>query len=72
MRRASLRASRSGTLQLGKLVKKRKLRPRSVLEVRILEGGKIGKVTRYTTARKRLPRRAVKCLAPGALKPGAC
>jgi hypothetical protein len=71
-KRTAIRASRDGTMALTRYVKQRKLRPGSVLEVHILAGGKIGKVTRYATRRKQAPRRLVTCLAPGAVKTGAC
>jgi hypothetical protein len=49
-----------------------RLRPRAVLEVRVLAPGSIGKVVRFRVRRTKLPTRRVLCLPPGATRPTRC
>jgi hypothetical protein len=49
-----------------------RLRPRAVLEVRVLAPGSIGKVVRFRVRRTKLPTRRVLCLPPGATRPRRC
>ncbi|HEX8206855.1 MAG TPA: hypothetical protein VF587_12415 [Solirubrobacteraceae bacterium] len=50
---------------------RRRLRPRTVVEVRITRAGAIGKVVRFTMRRGRRPRRSDLCLPVGATRPRA-
>jgi hypothetical protein len=60
-------------LKLTKLVKRSKLRPKAVLEVRILRPDTIGKVVRYKIRKgKKSPRSRILCLRPGAKAPHGC
>jgi hypothetical protein len=70
--RVTVRFGRAGTVELTRVIPRRNLRPGSVLGVRLLAGGKIGKVARFTTSAKRLPRRANLCLSLDARRPGGC
>ena len=55
-----------------RFLRRTRLRPGAVLEVRVLVPSSIGKVVRFTTRRTRLPRRRVLCLPPGAQRPQRC
>jgi hypothetical protein len=55
-----------------RFLRRTRLRPGAVLEVRVLLPSSIGKVVRFTTRRTRLPRRRVLCLPPGAQRPQRC
>jgi Putative metal-binding motif len=72
MRPASVSVTAKGTARLTRLVRRR-LRPGSVLEVRITAPNMIGKVVRYPVRRGRaIPQSRRLCLPPGATKPGKC
>jgi putative metal-binding protein len=60
-----------GSANLTRLVK-RKLRPGSVLEVRVIAPNMIGKVVRYPVRRGVVPSGKRLCLPPGVRKPGIC
>jgi hypothetical protein len=64
----------AGTLDLRKALKLRKvrMRPKSILEVRILAPDSIGKVVRFPIARRKLPVSQLRCLPPGAASPRRC
>jgi Putative metal-binding motif len=65
-------ASRNGNAALRRLFKRR-LRPRTVVEIQVTAPNVIGKVVRYTVRRgKTLPKRERLCLPPGAPEPGRC
>jgi hypothetical protein len=68
-RKAKVRAN--GTAKLRRLVRRR-LRPRTTLEVRITAPNSIGKVVRYPIRRGRIPQGRTLCLPPGAKKPTRC
>jgi Putative metal-binding motif len=68
-RKAKIRAN--GTANLRRLVRRR-LRPRTTLEVRITAPNSIGKVVRYPIRRGRIPEGRTLCLPPGAKKPSRC
>ena len=50
----------------------RLLRPGAVLEIRITKSGQIGKFTRFTVRRHKLPTRVDSCLSAAGVKPIAC
>jgi hypothetical protein len=64
---------KGGSARLAKLFKGRRLKPGTVVEIRITAPGKIGKVVRYSVrAKRKLPTSATLCLPAGASTPGAC
>jgi streptogramin lyase len=65
------RATRSVDLRR-KFLRRTRLRPKAVLEVRVLVPGLIGKVVRFTTRRAKLPSLRVLCLPPGTTRPRRC
>ena len=50
----------------------RRLRPGTVVELRITAPGRIGRVERLVVRRRKDPRRTVLCLPPGGAKPQRC
>ena len=48
------------------------LRPGAVLEIRVTKSGQIGKFTRFTVRRHKLPTRVDSCLSAAGVKPIAC
>jgi putative metal-binding protein len=68
-RRSKVKAN--GTANLRRLVRRR-LRPRTMLEVRITAPNSIGKVVRYRIRRGRIPEGRTLCLPPRAKKPVRC
>jgi hypothetical protein len=68
-RKSKVRAN--GTANLRRLVRRR-LPPRTMLEVRITAPNSIGKVVRYRIRRGRIPQGRTLCLPPGARKPTRC
>jgi hypothetical protein len=50
----------------------RRYRPRTTIEVRVTQSGKIGKYTRVRTRRGKAPVRIDRCLMPGKTKPVRC
>ena len=69
VRRVTRNASK---LDLASLVRGRRLRAGSRLEVRVTKPGSIGVVRRLTIREGRGPRSESLCLAPGASRPAAC
>lgn len=67
----SAEARPNGTANLRRLVRRR-LRPRTTLEVRIIAPNSIGKVVRYPIRRRRIPQGRTLCLPPGERKPRRC
>jgi hypothetical protein len=65
-------ASAGPKVDLTALFKKRKLKPGTVITVQITAPQVIGRVFRYTIRKKKAPKKASLCLAPGASKPTAC
>ena len=65
-------APRTATLDLTKSLRRARLRPRAVLEIRITLKDRIGKVVRYTVRSKGKPKVTTLCLAPGATTPKTC
>jgi len=55
-----------------RFLRRARLRPRAVLEVRVLAPASIGKVVRFTIRRAKLPTRRVLCLPPNATRPRRC
>jgi hypothetical protein len=50
----------------------RSLRAGVVVEIRVSKSGEIGKYTRLTVRRRKLPQRVDQCLDPAGVKPIAC
>jgi hypothetical protein len=67
----SAQAQPNGSANLRRLVRRR-LRPRTTLEVRITAPNSIGKVVRYPIRRRRIPQGQTLCLPPGERKPRRC
>lgn len=66
------RATTSMSLMNAKL-RKARIRPVTMFEVRVTQSGRIGRVVRYRFARHgRRPAEQTRCLAPGATKPTRC
>ena len=65
------RAVRSVDLRR-RFLRRARLRPKGVLEVRVLAPASIGKVVRFTIRRTKLPRSRVLCLPPSATRPKRC
>ena len=65
-------ARNAAKLDLTSLVRGRRLRPGSRLEVRVTKPGSVGVVRRLTIRAGRGPRSESLCLAPGASRPAAC
>jgi streptogramin lyase len=65
------RAARSVDLRR-RFLRGARLRPKAVLEVRVLAPASIGKVVRFTIRRTKLPRSRVLCLPPNATRPKRC
>jgi streptogramin lyase len=55
-----------------RFLRRARLRPRAVLELRILVPDSIGKVMRFKIRRTKLPRSRVLCLPPGIRRPQRC
>ena len=71
LKRRSVTVRADGTANLRRLVRRR-LRPRTTLEVRIVAPNAIGKVIRYPIRRRRPPVSRTLCLPPGAKRPSRC
>jgi hypothetical protein len=67
-----LTVRRGGKVKLTRLVRRAKLRPGAVVEVRVLEPGAIGRVDRFVMRRRAVPRQVSRCLLPGASRLSAC
>ena len=65
-----LRPARGRVVRWGRFP--RALRPGAVLEVTVTKPGEVGKYTRLTVRRRRMPARRDLCLAPGAKRPVDC
>jgi hypothetical protein len=64
---------RGGDRSVLKPLRGRRLRPKAVVEVRVLDADSIGKVVRFTTRRGfKLPKSRSMCLVPGRKSPGRC
>jgi hypothetical protein len=78
VRRCALRKRRSVTIgstgraSLMRVFRHRRLRPGTLVEVRITAPNMVGKVVRYRTRRGDVPRNRVLCLPPGVRKPRRC
>jgi hypothetical protein len=66
-----VRATKSVDLRR-RFLRKARLRPKAVLELRIVVPDSIGKVVRFRIRRTRLPRSRVLCLPPSATRPQQC
>ena len=66
------KADRKGVANLLRPFRGRRLLRRTVVEVRITQAGKVGKVVRYTVVRRKVPPATTLCLFPGGTKPRAC
>jgi hypothetical protein len=65
-------APRNRRANLLRLVRRAKLRPRTVLEIRVTAPATIGTDLRFTMRRNKGPRLRALCLRPGASAPSAC
>ena len=63
---------KAGRKDFTKLFKKAKLKPKAVLDVRVLQTGAIGRVDRFVIRNAKLPKREQRCLPPGVKKPVRC
>ena len=72
VRQVRVRRAASAVDLRRRFLRRSRLRPRAVLEVRVLAPGSIGKVVRFTMRRTKLPRARVLCLPPGATRPTRC
>jgi hypothetical protein len=63
---------KAGTKDFTKLFKKAKLKPKAVIDVRVLQTGAIGRVDRFIIRKAKLPKREQRCLPPGVKKPQRC
>ena len=63
---------RGGDRDVLRSVRRRKLRPKAVIEVRVLDADSIGKVVRFTVRKRKLPKSRTLCLVPGRRTPGRC
>jgi Putative metal-binding motif len=70
-KRKAAKVRANGAANLRRLVRRR-LRPRTTLEVRIVAPNAIGKVVRYPIRRGRIVDARTLCLPPGAKKPTRC
>jgi hypothetical protein len=70
--RTTTLARRHGAVKLTPLFHKRRLRPGTVVEVRITAPGRIGRVSRVTIRSTKGPRLAILCLQPGATRATRC
>ena len=64
--------SRAGMILISLRRFERSLRPGAVLEIRVTKSGQIGKFTRFTVRRHKLPTRVDSCLGAAGVKPIAC
>jgi hypothetical protein len=71
-KRRTLTPKAGASAELTRLFEKRKLRPGTLIEVRVLRPGLIGRVVRYRIRRSKRPAAQTMCLVPGAAAPGAC
>jgi hypothetical protein len=71
-RRHTKTAGKNGRASLVKLFKRPRLRLGTVLEVRITAPNTIGKVVRYKTRRRKVPRVRTLCLPPGVKRASRC
>jgi hypothetical protein len=62
----------AGTRDFTKLFKKAKLKPKAVIDVRVLQTGAIGRVDQFVIRNAKLPKRKQRCLPPGVKKPVRC
>jgi hypothetical protein len=67
-----VKVKKAGSKDFTKLFKRAKLKPRAVIEVRVLQTGAIGRVDRFRIRDGKVPKRVLRCLPPGAKKPRAC
>ena len=72
VKRVTLLAAAQSVNLRRRFLRKAKLRPRAVLELRVLVPASIGKVVRFRIRRTKLPRSRVLCLPPGATRPQRC
>jgi hypothetical protein len=70
VRKVNVRSA--GSVKFTKLLKKARLRPKAVVEVRALETGAIGRVDRFVMKDRKNPAQVSRCLLPGAKKPSPC
>jgi hypothetical protein len=76
LRRSARRIAAKGgrtvqTITFSRL-RNQRLRPGTVLEVRVTRAGRIGKYVRFTFVKARAPKRSDRCLTPGRTAPSAC
>ena len=62
----------ASTVNLTSIVRRARLRPKAVLEIRILRPDTIGKVVRRTVRRGKAPTSNILCQRPGATAPAKC
>ena len=68
----SFTLEQAGAKDLTKHIKKARLEPGAVLEVRILETGAIGRLDRFTMRKAKLPKRTQRCIPFGTKSPEKC
>ena len=67
-----IKVKKAGKVNLVSLVRKAKLRPGALLEIRALETDAISLVERFTMRRARAPKHLQRCLEPGSRKLSKC
>jgi putative metal-binding protein len=72
LRRRTVATGANGEASLMPMFRRHRLRVGTVVEIRISYPNTIGKVLRYKTRPRRLPKVRVLCLPPGAAKPAGC
>ena len=68
----SFTLEKAGAKDLTEHIKKARLKPGAVLEVRILEAGAIGRLDRFTMRKGKLPKRTQRCIPFGTKSPAKC
>jgi hypothetical protein len=62
----------SGARSFTKLLKKARLKPKAVIDVRVFQPGAIARVDKFVMRKAKLPRRKQRCIPPGATRPQKC
>jgi hypothetical protein len=70
VRRVSV--EQSGARSFTKLFKKARLRPKAVVDVRVLQPSAIARVDKFVMRKAKLPRRKQQCIPPGVKRPRKC
>ncbi len=67
-----VRMKKAGTKDFTKLFKTAELKPKAVIDVRVLQTGAIGRVDRFVIRDAKLPKRVQQCIPFGRKKPRSC